>query len=910
MAEKAALVSVVRSDGTPGTVPQNKLAIALGSGYKLAGAQGQEGETQDSGLFSDLSGTVAQGAMSALDTAGFGLGTAAAKDIIHGAGALGIIPKESKEQVRGELTKMREEHPYAEFAGSVGGSFLNPVFGKAGAAAEGLVAGGKGAGVARTLAGKFAAGTAEMSAFNTAQGIADDVLKDEDLTAEKIFAHAMDPSALLGGVLHMGGSAVGMGAKGTYARVRGFAKGLSGAEEVMAKAADSSEKAQFLLQGSGMSSEQASQAVADATAAGVDSFAPGEALGKKVAQKLRSAFVDRVEGAEAKEGAGIVYDHGKNAAEVMAKEKTALSGEMRQSITENIKDNGFMDSVNYGEKPQQIRALVDESRLASQFDEVNRISASIKESAAEMESRFADPKQVKKISKHAKFIDDNIGAAARLTAEGDTREASARLFEAINDTKKALGKDAKFGKSIYGIGPAGQAADSLYLEHLLPSLERGDIWGDSVASFQKETNAAFSGNFTGRKAFDSSFSEKVGEVRGRPKSEAHSTNIDDLFHKFENSDAAASDIELIQQHTDGTKSRASSLLRTASLTDDQAAHLKGVIERANKTQAILDKAKDRSKVWTATKAILSTGAEGGTSGMTSTILGGAIGAAMGSMGLGIGAGKIVGGSIDMLMNPAKAVRTMGGIRQAFRQVSDGIDSAAKRVSKKGLSEEVVAPMSHDMTVKTIDEVKKISQSPGIQAALAKRVSADYADASPTLAAAVVTTLVRAVGYLRDNTPVPYPRSVFDSDDKDKYSDKEVDAFGYKFQGATNPVGLAHNVANRTASAAQVDAVKNVYPKIYEEMRVTFMRQLAEDKKRGLLRDVDYDSWRQIATMLGVPIDKTMEGGFVARMQDSAMSDPNAQGAIGASAAQGGQSKRAIKPDTKNMETASERIERL
>lgn len=212
-------VPVVAPDGTLGTVGTSDVAAALAAGGKVATPEDIARDTRERD-YGGLGGGIKATALGGLRGVTMGLSDAA---------IAGIGGKDASRALAG----YRDENPIASGAGELAGavapilasggeSLAAKALGTLGAAprlaagagrlAEEGVALGLGEGstalgrIGRQVLGQGAAGAAEASLYGAGQAISESALGDEDLTAEHVLAH-MGESATFGGLLG-GGTAI------------------------------------------------------------------------------------------------------------------------------------------------------------------------------------------------------------------------------------------------------------------------------------------------------------------------------------------------------------------------------------------------------------------------------------------------------------------------------------------------------------------------------------------------------------------------------------------------------------------------------------------------------------------------------------------------------------------------------
>ncbi len=124
-------------------------------------------------------------------------------------------------------------------------------------------------------------------------------------------------------------------------------------------------------------------------------------------------------------------------------------------------------------------------------------------------------------------------------------------------------------------------------------------------------------------------------------------------------------------------------------------------------------------------------------------------------------------------------------------------------------------------------------------------------------------------------------------------------FMRSFATVTRPLSIYQDVANKTVTESQVDAIEQVYPTLYAQMRAEV------DHQRVLLKEpMDYEREIHIGTLLGLVTNEVLEPDFQDLLAKT-YKDKTAQGQMagGGSKSSGSESK-----TTKSMMSGSESLE--
>lgn len=280
------------------------------------------------------------------------------------------------------------------------------------------------------------------------------------------------------------------------------------------------------------------------------------------------------------------------------------------------------------------------------------------------------------------------------------------------------------------------------------------------------------------------------------------------------------------------------------------------------------------------RELLETGIAGNASnnafGLTSRIAGIAGGAVGGLPGMAISAGvsKLVQDRGAMLASDLleRAAGALGARRIAARteaQVSRGVAAltGAKPVETFGLGDApfrapaVVAKYTARSYPEIRRAVEKANSDPSV---VADTVAARVGSTHPKLTGAVTETTVRGVQYLASRLPPskadPYALQP-QFDDKDRVSDAERSSFLRAAEAVANPTMVLEEARKGTLTRDHVEAVKAVYPNLYDEMRVAVMESLVSSRTK-----TSYARRIQLGILLDLPTDKTLSPDFQKAIQ--------------------------------------------
>jgi len=85
------------------------------------------------------------------------------------------------------------------------------------------------------------------------------------------------------------------------------------------------------------------------------------------------------------------------------------------------------------------------------------------------------------------------------------------------------------------------------------------------------------------------------------------------------------------------------------------------------------------------------------------------------------------------------------------------------------------------------------------------------------------------------------------------------------RAATDPLSVLDDMKHGTLSKEAVDAVKELYPKLYEDMQRKVLAHLADPKKR---KAMSYEDRIRVGMLLDVQADRTQDPAFISAVQET------------------------------------------
>ena len=881
------------------------------------------------------------------------------------AGALAleeaIAGKESADQTREALAGVQQANTGLHTAGSLAGALVSPVNKLAAPAGLAGKLAGPGASLVRRAAIGAGVGALEQglqaSIFGAGEALNEAALGDEDVTAEKLLAAAGD-SAKWGIGLGLGFGGLGGALNlGHAAGKKGLAKGLAEATEAEAGQTARASAEQAARQGTGA---YASEGLADAVKATTKDAAEVEAAAKRV-----GASPDAFEGALA-EAERIKQEAAAAAPEVGAKpgvvdqatdalfkriagknqdmytalgeawagrlQKLGQQEDLLQAGTREVA--GALDNVlkaedlvnigTHGEaKATKMAKLVDGAAFPAAEQQAAATYNALKnelESLGELATKGGGEGSVQRLGKHLQDFEKRAKSIAELGAK-DAQKATGELFMELDSLKRAVGKEAKFGKSMLGLSEAGRRFDALY-DSMRVALEDSAVWG-KAGEAQAAVNRAEASKLAISDSFGKDFVTTYDSVAGRPTRRARPDAIKGYLGGITD---AGNDLKR-EAWTDFRDRLKEHFAATEQHYDLTPAEQKAIDEGRRSLDVLEKKLGEATKSAELVNNIKRIQAEE--------------------------SARAIGGTPGLLLaaftQPLAVAAKLGEARQTLRSVSERITSAAKSVVEnkrvqraakavdketayettrsaadigagevrtKSLPPPAAAPYRSRAAVENaIDDARELAQDPArLQQAL-DRVSGSMSSAAPNVAMSMASVATKAAIYLSQKAPPGrgdqnllqpfHPQA-----QKRRYSDTEIQDFRDAMTGIEQPLSLLQDLETGHVSRAKVDAVRAVYPQLFREIQ----QQIAYEASRSE-KPLSWQTQVMLATVYQVPTNAALQPAFVNRMQ--ALAEQTRQGAAPPEDAQSGAptaknansgySARAMNVKPQNMQTPTERI---
>ena len=877
---------MVRPDGGLTWIPSSKLADAQRDGYDVA----PESDVRREREIEEYGSAEVRAALAG-----------AARGVTFGGSdwaltKTGVATPEA-------LRKLQEYNPNASIAGEVIGT-LAPLLVTGGAGAAGLALKGAGAGVrgvaaagrgvtaatraalpaARTLTGRVArdavahaaGATVEGAAYGLGHAISEAAIGDPDETAEKLIGDAGLTAVLSGvggGVFGGVGTLASHALKGkSLARLWSKQQALDAGGDAVAAAQGPLPEQQVLAAG-----EEAAAAAQKPVPKGLAEALEDDAKGilgaaDEADKRWTSVLEEELKGKVPEKILWSMSRLGKEARKRADDHHTIRSKHVRDMVetgrkAEKTADQLFDLEAKGKPKRRHIEKLV--KRSAGKWGEAeDRAIGAVRQALDKIDNGLADWEQMPDYRVHGDPLIKQVGrlldgyrgqmkkVVGRAAMDGDKQQLNSELFALIDQFKR------DFGKRIAGSGTGVEGSlirnlqDIVYKQTLQPLLESEAVWG-KMGIAQAKVNKAWSTFLDNKPVYDSAFSmfagkesfakqfqlstdkmhshlSKVGTVGADDYAVFFKRNLDaeknlvDAIEEFYELDPAIWGDRIATYRDANTKMRS---IYSQAETDMSLANARAAIRRGEYPEMI-----------------------------TASLLSGPIGTRLADTALGgISAveqvaekyGSKIGGSVSGYMSKAQDLARKGAITVSGKPravlvpttaaVLNGTVFGPKKRTKK-----------QDKLTAYKDRLGELSLYQSSPDALTDRLKTNTEGLPPAIAQAVYAKAQTAAQYLWQTAPKdPRPQSVFTKRDYVP-PNSELDAWARRVEVAQNPMKALDHLRNRTLTTQHVETLREIYPRIYEQVVKDVMQRAAK-----IGDELPYADRVQLSLLFGVPIEPSV-----------------------------------------------------
>lgn len=247
-------------------------------------------------------------------------------------------------------------------------------------------------------------------------------------------------------------------------------------------------------------------------------------------------------------------------------------------------------------------------------------------------------------------------------------------------------------------------------------------------------------------------------------------------------------------------------------------------------------------------------------------------------------GALGGAAIASLVRPAgfypRLTATEGVLNSFRRRLSNGksglvsaLKGKAKKVARPGPAAGVLQAIEGtdrerlNEYERIRDDIKELVQDPN---ALQNRLATSTAGLdhdNPAIAGHVQAKSIMGLQYLATNLPVE-PTDPLTGRPSLPPSMAAVDDFMRRYKALEDPLSILDDAASNRLHLSSVEAVRTVYPRIYQEVSVVAQEAIEEAGP-----DVPYASRIQLSTLMGFEAHPTQDPSFLAAMASPAAQTP-------------------------------------
>ncbi len=250
-------------------------------------------------------------------------------------------------------------------------------------------------------------------------------------------------------------------------------------------------------------------------------------------------------------------------------------------------------------------------------------------------------------------------------------------------------------------------------------------------------------------------------------------------------------------------------------------------------------------------------------------IGGAALAGIGAQAL-IGRGdQIVAGMANRLAHLAAVQRTTQGVTQLISSATRGYISRAAETATVPLATRMTQGRSdrslREGYEKTAANVRELAANPAKMAEAQATQLGSLPAHAPTVAGAVARKAAQVNAYLASKLPAPTPgNSLLQPLSKGPPpSDGQMADFMRIAAIATNPLGILSELRRNRITQDQVDTVKELAPKLYQQIQQSTMEAVVNRKE-----PLPYEKRKTLGILLSIPTDPILQPDVVRGLQAS------------------------------------------
>lgn len=759
----------------------------------------------------------------------FAQGAAETATLGGSSALLGAVAPQLKEPARLE----QQVNPISHAAGGMAGLFIDPLLGSesiigkalplskveeaaagvksaidpfAAKAAESLVSKTKSPFINKLLSdlpGSAARGSLIGGAFGAGQEIGEESLGDTSLNGEKIFSSATN-GALFGGLLDGGLKAAEVGTIGLAEKASNLLKDTVGSDTAFNAYAKMAGK----FSGTSEAEILAMRELQREAQSGLDKFKSPESF-DNVSSQLETVLGDPSDASKFQTGQRLQNNVKSLTEETQQKFNDAYEPlrekyaqvPLPEGFTQSIIDNAGQDLVKNSESYKLLDQYKDAILESKTADDLKNVATAIRETIRK-DTKFGAGYGSDLISAIKDTETNSVLASAKASGDIESVNNATALVSSLKslDSKYAghfddfqnlstslgLGKYKGFTKFI-------DKLDSVEPTKLINALSKPDNI-NALRFFKQELPDAFNDFARYKKA---EIRQAATTMDGFNPKKALNTIFDEK--KF------PKEIRQLIYSPDELSALESAQKEFKNVRDEQiAARIKN---RASKD--FLDKAKESNQ---------------------GAIVGGLLGSTIGHGAAGAGIGKLY----DIISNPAKTVKTLVQIETIVNSISKKISDGAKSIFElapnkvKVVEAGLVLKDKKEQHDKLTKNLQAWSNNPEKMVDYLSKATSKISQEAPLTSQALQATAIKAVGYLHSKIPVVPDQKPLSQ--KMQISNYDTDKFIKIYDTVKNPFSVYENINNGTLTNDHIDVLKNVYPNLYQDMKVKAYDELIKFDK--------------------------------------------------------------------------------
>lgn len=534
-----------------------------------------------------------------------------------------------------------------------------------------------------------------------------------------------------------------------------------------------------------------------------------------------------------------------------------------------------------GLRTDELERLVDPRLLERQATSARALAADIRDRVEALATDFHGAPVGGHARGLAREIDRRIGdlelAIARTAGdvtvtEATARRASAELNAALNGIKRDV--DALIARSD-GMGPVAAGLREAN-DGIRRSLEDGAVWGDAAGAAQREINEAFSRELTTRNAFRRRLLSAGDSLEGRSEVNPFEAELraDSArvagFLRQAGTAANATAETTFRETVESTARLLETMERHLNLTPAERAMVAEARRASGNALDTLGRVRGRAEAMNQWQAL--TG--GGTDALGRAVVGAVAGASFGGP-----LGAILAGAAT---NPSGVVRSLATLERWSRGATDEIAAGVRDFIRGGLDRGARVTRTAARNARSAAvlggvrayeaRVRRLDEERADVAGTVERISGRVSgmDAAPRTRDALIAATTRGHSYLASVRPRAraLPGQIVPTLDRPPSPD-EIDRFLRAARVVDEPLSVLRDLNSGRLTRDGVDALRNVYPQLYQRIVAEVMQQIGE---RG--RELAYERRIALGMLLGVPTDPSLTPEHMAALQ-GVLSAPSA-----------------------------------